>query len=368
MRRLISGIIAFALAEMLLCSFTPDWKCPQVFAHRGCWIEDFIPENSLDGVEMAAMYGYPTTECDVRRTKDGVLVLMHDASINRTMRNASDYSQITDVVRVSDHTFSELRDKYVLASDDPDRRRPIPSFEEYLKKCGECGIVPILHCDIYEGYEAAHKWYGSNWIAFTTEYDVCRKVRRLDPDVLILYAIDKMEGDPSPAEVIAKLDGIGGRCGISSMGHYDLREEMCTELHKHGYCAQSSIFRTPHEVAAMDNGADILLTDFAWFQKEGRIPYSRFSKQALKLGENEKIGKRWPEMEYSAMTVDITFKGYFDIVVNGKRTYRINHDRMEVEHLGFRCYREAPSIELISLETGGRVEEIEVDIYKIDRR
>lgn len=365
MKKLLSAFIALTSAAALLCSCGQEPSYPQVFAHRGCWIKDFIPENSLDGVEMAALYGYPTTECDVRFTRDSVLVLMHDPSINRTMRNASDYSEIEEKTMVRDCAFEELRSGYVLASDDPDRRRPIPTLAEYLEKCGECGIKPILHCDVFEGYQEAARLYGSNWIAFTTEYDVCLKVRELAPDVLILYAIDKMEGDPAPEEVMEKLDRIGGRCGISSMGHVDLREEMCSALKEHGCETQSSIFRTPYEMKAVHDGATILLTDFAWFQTEGRKPYSSYVEKSLSMDNGKTLEKEWEKLEYAAMTIDITCKGDFELLVNGERSYSIGHDDKDTEHLGFRLYRQAPSIKLVSVEDGGELDCLRVRVYKI---
>ena len=47
-----------------------------VVAHRGCWLMDgdefYINENCPAGVEMAARYGYPAVEIDVRYTLDSV--------------------------------------------------------------------------------------------------------------------------------------------------------------------------------------------------------------------------------------------------------------------------------------------------------
>ena len=86
---------------------------PMAVAHRGCWLKEgeefYINENCPAGVKMAARYGYPAIECDVRYTLDSVMVIMHDGTINRTMRNAADYSVIEGPVRVSEHTFEDLR-------------------------------------------------------------------------------------------------------------------------------------------------------------------------------------------------------------------------------------------------------------------
>ena len=112
-----------------------------------------VPENSLSGVRMAVRFGYPSIECDVRWTKDSVLVCMHDGTINRTMRLKDGQKPIEGKVRVNETDFKTLRDKYRLQSSEEEYREQIPTFEEMLLECKECGIKPILHCDIYEGYE-----------------------------------------------------------------------------------------------------------------------------------------------------------------------------------------------------------------------
>lgn len=53
-----------------------------VAAHRGVWHE--APENSIAAIRQAIEQGADIVELDVRSTRDGVLVIMHDASLDRT--------------------------------------------------------------------------------------------------------------------------------------------------------------------------------------------------------------------------------------------------------------------------------------------
>lgn len=53
-----------------------------VVAHRGDWRH--APENSLPAIQNTIDMGAAIVELDVRETKDGHLVLMHDATLNRT--------------------------------------------------------------------------------------------------------------------------------------------------------------------------------------------------------------------------------------------------------------------------------------------
>ena len=112
-------------------------------AHRGFHLNG-VPENSLDAYRYAARCGFKYVETDFCPTSDGELVLMHDESINRTMRNKADYSEIAAEVNVIDRTLEELRSSYVLSATDHRMRREIPTLEEFLVTCRSCDLFPIL--------------------------------------------------------------------------------------------------------------------------------------------------------------------------------------------------------------------------------
>ena len=54
----------------------------QVTAHRGDWRNS--PENSLLAFRSAAAMGVDMVELDLKKTKDGEIIIMHDATIDRT--------------------------------------------------------------------------------------------------------------------------------------------------------------------------------------------------------------------------------------------------------------------------------------------
>lgn len=114
----------------------------EFISHRGLHLND-IPENSLDAYRYAGYLGFEFAETDFCPTLDGELVLMHDETINRTMRNTSDYSIIENETKVADKTLQQLRENYVLASSDYRMRRPIPTLEEFFITCKNSGIFPI---------------------------------------------------------------------------------------------------------------------------------------------------------------------------------------------------------------------------------
>jgi glycerophosphoryl diester phosphodiesterase len=53
-----------------------------VVAHRVDWLN--VPENSIPAIQNCIEKGIDIVEIDVRKTKDGQLILMHDKTVNRT--------------------------------------------------------------------------------------------------------------------------------------------------------------------------------------------------------------------------------------------------------------------------------------------
>lgn len=64
----------------------------QLIAHRG---GSFGKENSLETMLSAARSGADAVECDIRKTKDGVLVIFHDDTLTRLAGNSLKVSDVT---------------------------------------------------------------------------------------------------------------------------------------------------------------------------------------------------------------------------------------------------------------------------------
>jgi len=54
-----------------------------------------FPENSMAGIEFCIKHGVDIIEIDVQKTKDGRLILMHDASVNRTTNGKGKVANLT---------------------------------------------------------------------------------------------------------------------------------------------------------------------------------------------------------------------------------------------------------------------------------
>ena len=60
----------------------PPWPYPRWIAHRGAG--KLAPENTLAAFRLGARHGYRMFECDAKLSSDGVLFLLHDATLERT--------------------------------------------------------------------------------------------------------------------------------------------------------------------------------------------------------------------------------------------------------------------------------------------
>lgn len=58
------------------------WPYPRWIAHRGAG--RLAPENTLAAFRLGAEHGYRMFECDAKLSRDGVVFLMHDATLERT--------------------------------------------------------------------------------------------------------------------------------------------------------------------------------------------------------------------------------------------------------------------------------------------
>ena len=59
-----------------------NWPYPTLFAHRGGGVS--APENTLAAIKMGHAQSYIAVEFDVKLSQDGVALLMHDATLERT--------------------------------------------------------------------------------------------------------------------------------------------------------------------------------------------------------------------------------------------------------------------------------------------
>lgn len=96
-------------------------KHVMIFAHRGNWRNS--AENSIQAFQDCINEGLDGIEVDLQMTKDSVLIIMHDETLDRTTTGSG---------KVSDYTIDELRKLRLLNPIGVKTRQTIPTFEQVL--------------------------------------------------------------------------------------------------------------------------------------------------------------------------------------------------------------------------------------------
>ena len=107
-------------------------------AHRGSHI--LAPENTLKSIQLAGILGYEMIEIDVERTRDGVLILMHDNTVDRTTNGTG---------AVSNFTYDEIKKLKITedyAGKDDNEIIRVPTLDEALAEARKHGLGVNLDC------------------------------------------------------------------------------------------------------------------------------------------------------------------------------------------------------------------------------
>lgn len=106
---------------------------PTIFAHRGA--SAHAPENTLAAFELAVEQGADGIELDVKLTADGRVVVIHDATVDRTTGTQG---------RVKDMMLDELRALGAGSFFSPDfKNEKIPTLEEVFKAVGQKTFINV---------------------------------------------------------------------------------------------------------------------------------------------------------------------------------------------------------------------------------
>ncbi len=156
----------------------------KVVAHRGA--SGTEPENTLRAVRKAFEVGADWVEVDVRVSRDGRFVVIHDETVDRTTDGSG---------RVSEMTFDELRKL------DAGMGERIPSLEEVLDEAEGRGTL------VLEVKVPGHEWRLMNLLRSLDAVDrvvvssfyhkLVRNVKRLDPTVKAGVIVSSQPVNPS---------------------------------------------------------------------------------------------------------------------------------------------------------------------------
>ena len=132
-----------------------------VAAHRG-WKEKY-PENTMEAFEKALELGVDQIETDIRMTKDGELILIHDATVDRTTNGTGN---------VHEFTLEEIRKL------DAGNGNQIPTLREFLELVKKHPKLTIdLELKVYprDGFEETAYYVCDKTIEMVEEYNLADK-------------------------------------------------------------------------------------------------------------------------------------------------------------------------------------------------
>ncbi len=187
---LIRRYLNWSVLILLLLVFNSMIMSSQtkVIAHRG--FSGKAPENTMIAFKKAIKIHADFIELDVHITKDDSLVVIHDATVNRTSSGAFEGD-------VSLLTFAELRDINVGCSDlfgDKYKNAKIPTLREVLKlakgKIKVCIEIKVLGIEEKVLKTVNDLGMRDDMIIFSFYYPVLAKIRQLDDKISTLYLVD----------------------------------------------------------------------------------------------------------------------------------------------------------------------------------
>ncbi|MCM3077596.1 glycerophosphodiester phosphodiesterase [Brevibacillus invocatus] len=197
-------------------------------AHRG-W-SGKAPENTMAAIRLAlAEPAIGGMEIDVQLSRDGVPVLIHDFTLDRTTSGSG---------LVMDHTLEELRQLDAgIWFDEKFAGERIPTLEEALQAVkGRCTLNIELKAtsDMYPGIaekvlELLERYEMKDEVYITSfDHDLIRQVRQLDATVVTgLIVLGR------PVLMLEQLEEAGAN--ILSMGYPYLTRELACEALEKGY-------------------------------------------------------------------------------------------------------------------------------------
>jgi len=167
----------------------------KAIAHRGYSIG--APENTLPAYKMAKEKGFDYAECDVAFTKDGVAVLLHDSTIDRTSDG---------VGKIGDLTYEELL-KYDFGNwfSTDYKGLKIPTFEEFINLCKDIDLNPYIELKSSGNYSKSQitdlvnivnelgMQKQSTWISFN--YKFLEYIKEVDEQARLGYLSSKFNDE-----------------------------------------------------------------------------------------------------------------------------------------------------------------------------
>ena len=291
---LLSTCFVFSQQKALL----PETKYKlAVIAHRGNHVK--VPENTLESVKAAIKSGADYVEIDLRTTKDGYLVIHHDATVDRMTNGTGN---------VKDLTLAEIQQLKVADKNKPTKKTyRVPTFAEILKAAkGKINIyLDFKDADVTETYKQIQEaGMEKQVVVYVNKIPQYKEWRKTAPGMpLITSVIEEVKNKE-------QLTFFLGQGTIEVLDNiYD--REMVAAANDNGVAVWLDV-QSDHEGAddwnqALQKGIQGMQTDYpealiAYLNKNGlrnglgkdltkEDPYAKYKKKTYRELKNIKYGK-----------------------------------------------------------------------------
>lgn len=241
------GAVCLILLATASGSQWPEWTVVNI-AHRGGIVPGYA-ENTLAAYRRAISYGVDVIEIDLRGTRDGEVIILHDETLERTTDGRG---------KVTDHTLGELKQLNAGSGES------IPSYAEVLDLVADTGvkllldikISPVLDKGKVVRLTESHDAVLDVIVGVRTLGDL-RQFRRLNPNIRTLGFIRRPEDID---------DFVAGGIDIIRLWPEWIRadEEIVRKVHELGKPVWTTAGDAPREVLEelIRSGVNGILSDF----------------------------------------------------------------------------------------------------------
>ncbi|QDH81375.1 glycerophosphodiester phosphodiesterase family protein [Echinicola soli] len=240
-------------------TWNTDWR-PMVSAHRGGSYPGY-PENAIETFDYVLQHTPALIECDISMTKDSVLVMMHDNTVDRTTSGTG---------KVGDLTLEKLRSFHLDDASGKSTAFNVPTLREVLEWAKGKAVLTL---DIKSNvpYELVLDEIGEtaskpHVVLITYSLAAAKKLYSMDPELMLSVTLrnekewDRFVETGIPSENIIAFTGVAERSAAFN-----------EKLHQHGVCVILGTLGNLDQRAAargdqlykefVNKGADILATD-----------------------------------------------------------------------------------------------------------
>lgn len=179
----VVAVFLLRIAPYASAQQMPEWRVVNV-AHRGGIVSGY-PENTLAAYRRAISLKVDVVEIDLRGTRDGEVVVLHDETLDRTTNGKG---------KVTDLTLRELKEL------DAGGGEKVPTYEEVLELVSRTGVKLLLDVKVSPVLDRSRvvrltEQHGAvlDVIAGVRTLDDLREFRQLNPNIRTLGFVGSVQ-------------------------------------------------------------------------------------------------------------------------------------------------------------------------------